>query len=65
MINFGIVLIGLTYLKMDRKNLIEINHVGKYKEVFTQAENVYKHIRVQQSETINMSTGRFTYSMTK
>ena len=45
---------------MDRKNLIKINHVVKYKEVFTQAENVNKHIKGQESDTINMSKGKFT-----
>ena len=40
------VLIGLTHLKRGRKNLIEINQVVKYKDVFAQAENVNKHIIV-------------------
>ena len=50
---------------MDRKNLIEIICVVKFKEVFVQAENVNKHIRVQQSETINMSKGKFTVQYDK
>ena len=47
---FGIMLIGLIYLKMDMKNLIKTDSVVKYKEVFTQVDNgidnVNKHIRV-------------------
>ena len=65
MINFGIVPIGLTHLKMDRGNLIENKHVVKYKEIFTQEECVNKHIRVQESETINMSTSMFTVQYDK
>ena len=49
---FGIIFIGLIYLKMDMKNLVKIDSVLDYKEVFTQAENgidnVNNHIRVQQ-----------------
>ena len=45
---------------MDKKNLIKIDSVGKYKEVFTQVDNVNKHIRVQQGEKINMTTGKST-----
>ena len=36
-ITIGIVLIGLTHLKIDRKTVIEINNVVKYKEAFAQA----------------------------
>ena len=50
---------------MVRKNLIEINRIVKYKEVFSQAENVDKHIRMQQGETINMSTGKSTVQYDK
>ena len=64
-ITFWIVLIGLTHLKMDRKNLIEISHVVKYKEVFDQTDNVNKLISVQQGETINMSTGKSTVQYDK
>ena len=57
-ITFGIILIGLIYLEMDKKNLIKIDSVLKYKDVFTQVDNVNKHIRVQQGEKINMTTGK-------
>ena len=50
---------------MDRKNLIEIKCVVKYKEVFPQAENVNKHIRGQQDETINISTVKSTVQYDK
>ena len=50
---------------MDKTNVTEINHVVKYKEVFPQAENINKHIRVQQDETINMFTGKSTVQYDK
>ena len=56
LINCVIVLIRLIHQNIDRKNLIEISCVVKHKEVFIQVENVNKHIRVQQSETINTAT---------
>ena len=59
-ITFGIILIGLIYLEMDKKNLIKIDSVVKYKDVFTQVDNVNKHIRVQKGEKINMTTGKCT-----
>ena len=37
--SFGIIFVGLIYLKMDMKNLIKINSELDYKEVFTQVEN--------------------------
>ena len=43
-ITFGIILIGLIYLEMDRKNLIKIDSVVKYNEVFTRVDNVNKRI---------------------
>ena len=57
-ITFGIILAGLIYLEMDKKSLIKIDSVVKYKEVFTQVDNVNKHIRVQQGEKINMTIGK-------
>ena len=45
---------------MDRKNLIKIDSIVKYKEVFTQVDNVNKHIRLQQGEKISMTTGKST-----
>ena len=50
---------------MDKKNLIKIDSVGKYKEVFTQVDNVNKHIRVQQGEKINLTTGKSTAQYNK
>ena len=50
---------------MDRKNLIKINSVVKYKEVFVQVDNVNKHIRVKQGEKINMSSGKSTVQYKK
>ena len=64
-ITFGIILIGLVYLEMDRKNLIKIDSVVKYKEAFTQVDNVNKHIRVQQGEKINMTSGKSTAQYNK
>ena len=49
---------------MDRKNCIKIDSVVKYKEVFTQVD-VNKHIRVQQGEKINMTTGKSTVQYNK
>ena len=66
---FGIILIGLIYLKMGMKNLIKIDSVVKYKEVFTQVENgndnVNNHIRVQQGEKINMTISKSTIQYNK
>ena len=53
-ISFGIIFVGLIYLKMDMKNLVTINSEFDYKDIFTQVENridnVNNHIRVQQGE---------------
>ena len=43
---------------MDKKKLIKIDSVVKYKDVFTQVDNVNKHIWVQQGEKINMTTSK-------
>ena len=45
---------------MNKKNLIKIDSVIKYKDVFTQVDNINKHIRVQQGEKINMTIGKST-----
>ena len=50
---------------MDRKNLLKIRCVVKYKEVFTQTGNVNKYIRLQHGETINMSTRKSTVQYNK
>ena len=50
---------------MNKKNLIKINSVVKYKDVFTQVDNVNKHIRMQQCEEINMITGTSTAQYNK
>ena len=64
-ITFGIVLIGLTHLKVDRKNLKEINHVVKYKEVFTQAENVNNTLECNKVRKSTCPQASPLYSMTK
>ena len=64
-ITFGIILFGLIYLETDKKNLIKIDSVVKYKDVFTQVDNVNKHIRVQQGEKTNMTTGKSTTQYNK
>ena len=45
---------------MDKNNLIKIDIVVTYKDVFTQVDNINKHIRMQQGEKINMTTGKST-----
>ena len=50
---------------MDEKNHIKIDSVVKYKDVFTQVDNVNKHIRLQQDEKINMTTGKSTAQYNK
>ena len=64
-ITFQIILISLIYLEMDKKNLIKIDSVVKYKDVFTQVDNVSKQIRVQQGEKINMPHAGLLHSTTK
>ena len=65
----GIIFIGLMYLKMNMKNLVKIDSVFDYKDVFTQVENgidnVNNHIRVQQGGKINMTISKSTLQYNK